>query len=865
MSSTSEPMTVEVKASLAVPPGATSLLRKFSVPVTAEDALVLMTTTEGSSGEAFGYEAVVANVTRLFGLEDWTWTASYKDDEGDWIGLSSQEEFLEATRCKGAGALRLSITRKGRRTGNPVGIQPLIPAKPWHEAIPELPEESSIAPSERLSSAGGTASSTVSLMDDDSALFTTTAPLVPMTTPAIPSQTTSMASYSDLDQEPALQEPVLDEPIEQPFEHKNLPELLLPSFPEEPLAEEERPPQYDEETSVPTEDVKSPVTKTVNELQYYRLLLQTAITDGVRTIFESRDPSKPNNLDYAINEINYHRAILLSAVEDALSKRGNRAFSSTASSDAWPSDGSQGQRSDLYERHRAAFDNLLETIRQTAASAQQSATGLKDAVMSHRITQATTLLAEDIRDYCASALHSASTTFSKHSGVAAPAQESEVPAATTSSTSQPPQPSARSFSDHAPQDVTITMPPEHTLPPRVERDGFGSGRGTDARRSVSPARVVENGLRLVVTAFGNLMLGAGRVLVDVGTRIAREDPFLGADDLNPPFAESPSSQGVPGAFWTAPEAPTVAQEPEEVSLVRNRPSATETATSPEPPENPFESPEDPVEEPEGEDAAYAAALEAALRASLEETQPLLEDAPETPITPMVPSDPAAASSGPLLELLSNSDEASKGEKVDDGDDDDEDPPQSLYSSAADGVLQMCSVPGAAGSDLTSTPSVSPSDLETATTTSGPAVVAEAPISTYEQERSVMTATGYSLPDSITSAGRDGGFSFAPELMALLQADPAFNGEAAPQLEEAENEADAESEVPMVPVAVVTEDDSEEDMSAREAEAALAAAKRKAGAEEDEEGDFVFVDDSESVGSKGDLGKRSSTLIFPIMR
>ncbi|KAI8850949.1 hypothetical protein BC829DRAFT_137365 [Chytridium lagenaria] len=257
-------MWIEVKAALSTSP---EHLRKFGVSATKEDAEALMVISEGGVGESYGYECLRWNVGRVFGEGEWV--VFYKDDEGDWIGMSSQEEFLEGVRCKGTGALRVMVER-GKKVEAVTEVVPVVETEQnTLEPVPMPTKHAQV----------------------------TFAPLL------IDTEDTLL---SDSALEPGFQHsPVLDDA--PPLPPRSMEQESLPT----PVYSEETPPVYDESRSVPVDDEKAPVvTSTINELQYYRLIIQTAISEGVRNLFETQDPSHPNNLDYAIkrDHVRSHRS-----------------------------------------------------------------------------------------------------------------------------------------------------------------------------------------------------------------------------------------------------------------------------------------------------------------------------------------------------------------------------------------------------------------------------------------------------------------------------------------------------------------------------------------------------------------------------
>jgi hypothetical protein len=105
-----------------------------------------------------------------------------------------------------------------------------------------------------------------------------------------------------------------------------------------------------------------------------RLIIQTALTEGIRSLFDNHD--EPNGLDYAINEILYGRTILLTAIEDALGvgneagARHNISSSSSSSSASLDTEDPLPENANEWtERHRAAIDSLREGLRSTANAA----------------------------------------------------------------------------------------------------------------------------------------------------------------------------------------------------------------------------------------------------------------------------------------------------------------------------------------------------------------------------------------------------------------------------------------------------------------------------------------------------------------
>ncbi|KAJ3332651.1 hypothetical protein HDU76_013537 [Blyttiomyces sp. JEL0837] len=104
---------IDVKASLASSP---TIYRKFRVPSNKEERDALITKSGGFHQHSYGFEAFTLAVNRLFFKNETQthipWLPMYTDEDGDYIVMSSQEEFEEAVRNTPPGKpLKVSICR----------------------------------------------------------------------------------------------------------------------------------------------------------------------------------------------------------------------------------------------------------------------------------------------------------------------------------------------------------------------------------------------------------------------------------------------------------------------------------------------------------------------------------------------------------------------------------------------------------------------------------------------------------------------------------------------------------------------------------------------------------------------------------
>ncbi|KAI8850948.1 hypothetical protein BC829DRAFT_137355 [Chytridium lagenaria] len=149
--------------------------------------------------------------------------------------------------------------------------------------------------------------------------------------------------------------------------------------------------------------------------------------------------------------------------------------------------------------------------------------------------------------------------------------------------------------------------------------------------------------------MGSVVLGAGKLLVDVGARMVREEPFSGMSDM-----------------------PVYGEEGEEEELVKRR--GREVVVEEEVVTEEEVTREDEVEvQPVVIFDAPVVDL-----APVVEDLPVFEDAPVLEDAPLGEDAPVMGDA-PILEVISD-------------ESDTDDTPQSLYSSAADGIIQMESVP-----------------------------------------------------------------------------------------------------------------------------------------------------------------------------
>ncbi|TPX57367.1 hypothetical protein SpCBS45565_g08215 [Spizellomyces sp. 'palustris'] len=122
----------------------------------------------------------------------------------------------------------------------------------------------------------------------------------------------------------------------------------------------------------------------VNEFHFYRLIIQTTISQSLRSLFNSPDPNMPNGLDAAVNEFQYRRIVIQTAVESALYNLFSEP--SRSQSEGAASSTSQGSTTPL-DSIRATVTPLLSSTA-TAAEALIDHLHRQSWVLAQRIQEA---------------------------------------------------------------------------------------------------------------------------------------------------------------------------------------------------------------------------------------------------------------------------------------------------------------------------------------------------------------------------------------------------------------------------------------------------------------------------------------------
>ncbi|KAJ3411899.1 hypothetical protein HDV05_001534 [Chytridiales sp. JEL 0842] len=425
---------ITIKACLAKSP---STFRKFTIPLSKTDSDFLLSTSEGAEGHLFGYDALLMKVRAVFELEDWAATLFYLDDEGDWIAMSSPEEFAEAVKClpTSSAALKVKVNvgqGSRKRRLNSVDVQQQQEGNDTAQPAEHL----SSSMSQRVTAQGSTA------------------------------------------------------------------EEFLNSV------KEQSPPRIDEKSgpSTTSGEVVDGFGVFMNEFHCHRLIVQTAVTEGIRSLFEN-PTSDVNGLDYAINEILYGRTILISAIEEALglNKRQQASSSSSERGEEVPQDAYEWK-----ERHRAAMEALKEGLKSTAHVAGN---------ISASVVQSLRSFAHDLQASwnANSAASGASPSGSNASG---PSQDL-------------PRPPPGAYTPHP-----------HPNDPLLNPEAFDALQN-DLKKSV----------KFALEMVGLVTTGLTNIMVEVGHRVMTEqDPFSGVFD------------GVPEELYTF--RPSSEEEDDEEPLVK---------------------------------------------------------------------------------------------------------------------------------------------------------------------------------------------------------------------------------------------------------------------------------------------------------
>ncbi|KAJ3052542.1 hypothetical protein HK097_006073 [Rhizophlyctis rosea] len=240
--------------------------RTFTLPASSDSA------------SPWGYQALVATLRRVYAVKDGLgMRVMYVDEEGDWITISSQEEFQEATR----------------------------------QCLTEL--------------SGSVVRVRIEVVDIP-ASFSLTEPMDPMMSSLYASLDISNSATTPIATKPLAAKPAeKNENRSQAVERDDPPPELVREYVSAIMdgsQPEFVPPNGDSgagEDSEPVDEQKpkSDVSVYVNEFHYYRLIIQTAINDSLRSMFDSPDTNGPDGWDNALNELQFRRVIVQSAVESA--------------------------------------------------------------------------------------------------------------------------------------------------------------------------------------------------------------------------------------------------------------------------------------------------------------------------------------------------------------------------------------------------------------------------------------------------------------------------------------------------------------------------------------------------------------------
>ncbi|KAJ3144440.1 hypothetical protein HK101_002693, partial [Irineochytrium annulatum] len=489
-------------------------------------------------------------VTGLFGLQEASFKMGCSMDGGDFTDLASDQDFEEAAaQCQRTGkAMRVRVEVLEGTLEQSVDAAVLEEIAQMEAAQLRSLEESRAVVAEPLA---------IPIAAEPASAPQPTA--VPITHPA------EIPSAEEL-RPRGLQTPPPPPPVVE-----DAPPVL-----EKVEKEEEKLPDYDESSALPPVPEKADlIPRTVNEAQYYRVIIQTAITEGLRSVL--RTPGQNDGLQSAIDEIQYHRALLVSAIEERLFRRSQPAAAESSSS-ASSSSSAQPQSSASAEwmaKHRQSLDAFLGQVQSGATYAKESAENLADRVFSHRIfsdvieltrvaplfsiTQATQLLAEDVRHYLVSAI--TTPTFRP---------DNQDP-----------------FDLPAEPELVGSYPRPSTLPHFTNPTASSlSSRSFPTPQQRALPKELGDGLRAVLGLVGTVVRGAGRILVEVGTRLAEDDESATAkpteekgkrpaEDVEPMFESARN-----GSDWDDDDEPL--SRPRPISIVEKDPEPTSDPDTPTP-------------------------------------------------------------------------------------------------------------------------------------------------------------------------------------------------------------------------------------------------------------------------------------------
>ncbi|KND01271.1 uncharacterized protein SPPG_03081 [Spizellomyces punctatus DAOM BR117] len=253
---------------------------------------------------------------------------AYLDDEGDWITMSSDDELVDACKLFAGGE------------GSNVGTLRV------RVELVTLPVEASSHSVDSVDQGGdqGKDQETVQTLDQ---------------------------TKEDVVDEPSTNQSSTTSETPQPVYPQPVPHPFFDTFHPDFTSSGNRSPgrsSRTEKSATYADTANMTVSDYVNEFHFYRLIIQTTISQSLRSLFNSPDPNMPNGLDAAVNEFQYRRIVIQTAVASAL----HNLFSETSGSQ------SQGASSSTSQASNTPLDSIRATVTPLLSSTATAAEALID-------------------------------------------------------------------------------------------------------------------------------------------------------------------------------------------------------------------------------------------------------------------------------------------------------------------------------------------------------------------------------------------------------------------------------------------------------------------------------------------------------
>ncbi|KAJ3045858.1 hypothetical protein HDV00_006122 [Rhizophlyctis rosea] len=290
--------------------------------------------------DGWGYPALVAALRKAFAVKEGLgMRVQYMDDEGDWITMTSQDEFAEALR----------VPEAAESGSGPRVMRVCVD-------VVEVP--ATFSPSEPMDPM---TSSVYSSLD-----------IFALRQGSDDTYASSSSGATSANDDPPKE---LVEEYVSAIMDGSQPEFVPPSGKSASMPSISQTSSRDADLSV-----------YVNEFHYYRLIIQTAITQSLRTMFDLPNSQVPNVLDNAVNELQFRRVIVQTAVESAF----RTLFAPATPSDEPTSHSSHRpplQRQRSLESIRQSLEPLLTSTAMVTESMIQSV-HQRSSVMARQIIDA---------------------------------------------------------------------------------------------------------------------------------------------------------------------------------------------------------------------------------------------------------------------------------------------------------------------------------------------------------------------------------------------------------------------------------------------------------------------------------------------